>query len=195
METTRPVVPIRDSRNVVSVPIVVAVLMWFATAIASRRFSGDDNWAGPYALFSLLLLLAAATSAGAITAYTSTPKDRSVPRVAAIALAILAVASTIVAWAFVVWSVLLAAAYGALAATGPRQRRDAGWLSAALLAGLAVALVGVWGKLGSPGEYNDYSDAQGWGVTTACALATATLCVLTRHSHRESAVTSGAQQK
>ena len=192
MDATRSVVPDRNNRNLLSGALVVAALLWLATGIASRRFSGGDDWEVPYALFGALLLLAAATSAGAITVYTSKPKDRSVRRVAAIALTIFAVASTIVAWAFVVWAVLLAAAYTALAVTGPRQRRDARWLGAALLAGLAIALVGVLAKLGPPGEYNDYSDAQGWGVTVACALVAAVLGGLAWRSHRERAVTEAA---
>ena len=101
---------------------------------------------------------------------------------------ILAVASTFVAWAFVVWAVLLAAGFAALAATGPRQRRDAGWLSVALLGGLAVALVGLWAELGPPGEYNDYSEAQDWGVTVACVLASAVLGVLALRHRRERSV-------
>ena len=86
------------------------------------------------------------------------------------------------AWAFPVWSVLLAAAFAALAGTGTPQRRHAMWLGAAFLGGLAVAFVGVTAKLGSPGPHNDHSEAQGWGVTVACLLAAAVLAVLVRRS-------------
>lgn len=192
MDTTRSSVPVSANRNALSAALVVATALWFATGIASRLVSGGDDWENAYALFSVLLVIAAATSAGAITVYTSKPKPRSVLRVAAVALAILAVASTIVAWASVVWAVLLAAGFAALAATGPRRRRDACWLSVALLAGLAVALVGLWTKLGPPGEYNDYSEAQEWGVTVACALATVVLGVLARRAHRERADAAAA---
>ena len=81
------------------------------------------------------------------------------------------------AWAFVVWALLLAAGYAALALTSPVFRR-ALWLSGALLAGVAGAFVGVAAKLGSPGSSNDYSDAQDWGMTIACALTAAVLLVL-----------------
>ena len=185
MATTRSVVPVRGNRNLLSAVLLVAALLWLATGIASRTGLAGDDWEVPYAIFSVLLLMVAATSAGAITVYTAKPKDRSVRRVAAVALAILAVASTIISWAFVVWAVLLAAAFAALTTTGTRQCRDAGWLSAALLAGLAVALVGLWAELGDPGEYNDYSDAQSWGVTVACVLASAVLSVLALRNQRE----------
>ena len=35
-------------------------------------------------------------------------------------------------------------------------------------------LVGVTAKLGRPGQHNDYSEAQGWGVTVACGLTAIT---------------------
>lgn len=172
-----------------SAAFVVAAVLWLAAGVATRTSSGADDWEVPYAAFSVLLMAAAAVSAGAIFSYTSKPHDRSVPRLAAVALTVLAVASTVIAWAFVMWAVLLAAGCAALAATGQPKRRDAGWLSMALLAGLAVALVGLWAKLGPPGEYNDYSEAQDWGVTVACVLATGALA---RRSRRASTVTGVA---
>lgn len=91
------------------------------------------------------------------------------------------------AWAFPLWAVLLAAGFAALTATGPPQSRNALWLGAALLVGLAVAVVGVTAKLGRPGSHNDYSEAQSWGTTVACALAAAMLAVRARRSDAGSA--------
>lgn len=186
MVPTGASVPVDADHEMLSPALVVVAALWFATAIASRSFV---DWQVRYALFSVLLLVAAATSAGAIIWYTSTPSSRSLGRVGAVGLVMLAVASTFVAWAFVVWAVLLAAGFASLAATGPRQRRGAGWLSVALLGGLAVAVIGLWAQLGPPGEYNDYSEAQDWGATVACVSVSAVLGMLARRNQRERSVT------
>ena len=142
---------------------MVDAVLWLAAGAASvdRALYSDDKWGGPYALFSVLVLVAAAATTVAIAMYTSKPNARSASRVAAVALAVLATVSTLMAWAFPVWSVLLAAAF---------------------LAGLAIALVGVIAKLGPPGSHNDHSEAQGWGVSIACVLAAAVLAVLVRRN-------------
>ena len=182
MDTAPSTIPAHSTRGGLRLALVVDADLWLAAGAASvnRGLYSDDDWEGPYALFSVLVLAAAAATTLAITMYTSKPNAPSASRVAAGALAVLATASTLIAWAFPVWSVLLAAAFAALAGTGTPQRRHAMWLGAAFLCGLAVALVGVIAKLGPPGSHNDHSEAQGWGVTVACVLAAAVLAVLAR---------------
>ena len=145
--------------------------------LVASRASDADDWEVGYALLSGTLLIASVVTTVVVVRRTATPGRTSLARMAAIILAIVATASTFVAWAFVVWAVLLAAGYAALALTSPVFRR-ALWLSGALLAGVAGAFVGVAAKLGSPGSSNDYSDAQDWGMTIACALTAAVLLVL-----------------
>lgn len=185
MDTTRSTVPIRTYHNALRTALLVDAVLWLATGAASRSrdlYSDGDDWESPYALFSVLLVTAAAVATFAITAYTSKPGPRSASRTAAVALAIVATASTVMAWAFPLWAVLLVAGFAALAATGPPQSRNALWLGAVLLVGLAVAVVGVTAKLGRPGSHNDYSEAQSWGITVACALSAAVLAVRARRS-------------
>jgi hypothetical protein len=185
MNTALATVPDRSHRIALRTALFVDAVLWFATGAAARNrelYGDSENWGGPYALFSVLLLLAAAVATFAITMYTSRPGPPSASRIAAIALAVLATVSTVAAWAFPLWAVLLATGVAALAATGPRHRRNALWLGAALLGGLAVAVVGVTAELGPAGSYNDYSEAQGWGITVACALAAVVLAMLARRS-------------
>jgi hypothetical protein len=80
------------------------------------------------------------------------------------------------------WAVLLAAGFATLAGTGPPQTRNEVWLTAALLAGLLVAIVANTATLGPPGRYNDYSEAQGWGVTVGCALTAVVLTLVARRT-------------
>ena len=56
------------------------------------------------------------------------------------------------AWAFPLWAVLLAAGFAALTATGPPQSRNALWLGAALLVGLAVAMLAVRARRSDAGS-------------------------------------------
>lgn len=192
MDTTHPPGTIRTDRNAERTALLVVAFLWLATGVATRirDMYSDDDWEGPYALFSVLLLLAAASTTVVIAQYTSEQGSRSASRTAAVALAVLGTVSTVMAWAFPLWAVLLAAGYVALAATGPPQRRRAGWLGGALLAGLAVAIFAVTAKLGPAGEYNDYSESQSWGITVACALAAAVLTVLARTSEARDTVRS-----
>lgn len=158
--------------------------------ISLRAMYSDDDWEGAYAMFSVILLLAAASTTFAIVQYTSEQGSRPATRLAAMALAILGTVSTVVAWAFPLWAVLLAAGYVALAATGAPHRRRAGWLGGALLAGLAVAIVALSAELGPAGEHNDYSEGQSWGITVACVLTATVLAVLARTGDARATVRS-----
>jgi len=196
MDTAPSTIPAHSTRSVLRVALVIDAVLWLAAGAASvnRGLYSDDDWEGPYVLFSVLVLVAAAATTLSITMYTSKPNARTASRFAAVALAVLATVSTMVAWAFPVWSVLLAASFAALAGTGTPQRRHAMWLGAAFLAGLAVALVGANARLGPPGSYDDHSEAQGWGVTVACVLAAAVLAVLARRSSGTSIAIRSATQ-
>lgn len=178
MDTTHSHEPARTDRNTVHTALVVAFL-WLVAA-AALLFTNRDDWEWPYAVFSAFLLIASAATTFLVVQHTATAGHTPIPRFAAIALAILATASTVVAWAFVLWAVLLAAGYAALAVTGSPHGRRALWLSGALLAGVGVAFVGVTAKLGPAGDDNNYGQAQGWGIAVACVLAATVLAVLAR---------------
>jgi hypothetical protein len=185
MNTTSPAVAIGAHHGAVRTALVIDAGLWLAVGAASRNrglYSDGDGWEGTYAVFSVLLLIAAAVAALAVTAYTSPPGQPSRSRVAAVVLVILATVSTVVAWAFPLWAVLLAFGFAALAATGPSRTRNASWLGAALLSGLAVAIVGLLAEIGPAGSHNDYPEAQGWGVTVGCVLAAAVLVLLSRRA-------------
>ena len=183
MNTTATTIPNRSDRTELRTPFLVDAVLWLATGGISRLRalnSDGDDWEGPYALFSVFLMMAAAATTITIVMHTSRPGSRRSARFAAIVVAILGAVSTIAAWAFPLWAVLLAVGFVALTVTGSRQARRALWLSGALLTGLAVAIVGLTAKLGPAGRYNDYSEAQGWGITVACGLMAIALAVLAR---------------
>ena len=126
-------------------------------------------------MFSVFLLIASVVTT-VRRSFADTSERRShIGRgaLAPLLLAIVGTASTLVAWAFLMWAVLLAAGLFRARRHRSPQRRRACWLGGALLAGLAVAIIAVNAKIGPAGEYNDYSDAQDWGMTIACALAAA----------------------
>jgi MFS family permease len=183
MDTTHSRMPARTDRNATNPALLVIAFVWLAPGVASRNpglYSDGDGWETPYALFAVALLAASVATTFVIARHTSEPGSPSGRRTAAVALAVLGTVSTVVAWAFPVWAVLLAAGFFALAATGPAHRRRVGWLGGALLAGLALAIVAVNAKLGPADEYNHYSEGQSWGVTVACVLAAAVLVGLAR---------------
>lgn len=164
--------------------LVIASGLWLLAAVAFRLLeSSDDGWVGAYMAFSVVLLAAAAVASLGVTLHTSPPGTPSGPRIAAIAWVVVATASTIVAWAFVLWAVLLALGFAALAASGRPQRRHAAWLSAALLVGVVAAVVAAVAEIGDPGTYGDHSEAQGWGTTLSCVLTGIGCAALARRTH------------
>ena len=193
MNTARKTVPIHSDRRVLRIPFLVSAVLWLAAGGISRRralYADGEDWELPYALFTVFLMMAAAATTLTIVMHTSTSGRRATSRIGAVALAVVGTMSTIVAWALPLWAVLLAAGFAALVATGSPHARNAIWLSGALLAGLAVAIVALTAKIGPPGEYNDYSEAQSWGVTLGCAL---TAIVLVMFARRPSEVHSDAR--
>lgn len=185
MHTARTTVPTHSDRPVLRTAFLVSAVLWLATSGISRLralHSDGDDWEGYYALFGVFLMMAAAATTLTIVMHTSKSGPRSVSRIAAIAVAFLGVLSTVVAWAFPLWAVLLAAGFAALVVTGSPHGRSALRLSGALLAGLAVAIVARTATIGPPGEYNDYSEAQSWGVTVGCALTAIVLVMLARRT-------------
>jgi peptidoglycan/LPS O-acetylase OafA/YrhL len=181
MDITPSLHPRRAERGATSIAFIVVAALWLAVGAASRRrglHADGDDWETPYAIFTVLLMVAAGAALLVVAMHTAQPGERSATRTAAVALAVLAAASTIVAWAFPVWAVLLTAAFAALGATGRRDGRQVGWIGAALMVGLGVAIVGATAKLGAPGESNDYSEAQTWGITVACLLVAGVLGAL-----------------
>ena len=88
---------------------------------------------------------------------------------------------------------LLAAGFAALAWTGAPRRRDAIWLSGGLLIGVAIALIAVTAKIGPPGTYDDYSQAQSWGVTVAALLTGAVFTIGASRAHGATAPAGSPQ--
>lgn len=128
MNTTGAAVPFRSDRAVLRTAFVVDAVLWLATAGVSRLrylYADGEDWELPYAVFSIVLLIAAAATTLTVVRYTSKLNGHRAPRIAAIVLALVGVASTIMAWAFPLWAVLLAAGFAALAATGSRHARGA----------------------------------------------------------------------
>ncbi|MEO6124258.1 MAG: hypothetical protein ABIR32_11160 [Ilumatobacteraceae bacterium] len=89
MDTAAATRPAHSTQRVLRVALAVGAFLWFLVGIAavSGTLYSDDDWETPYALFSVLLLMAAATTTLAITMYTSEPHARSASPTAASVLA------------------------------------------------------------------------------------------------------------
>lgn len=146
----------------------------FGLSAIYREFGTDDEgWRGAYMLYTVLLLLAIV--AALVSVASATGPKRVKGRPLATCLCALAAFSAVIAWAQLLWAVLLACSVATLAANGLRLRREAVMVAAGPLGGLVVSIVGVNVKLGDRGSYGDYPTAQMAGVVIGSLLTAAAL--------------------
>ncbi len=155
---------------------ILAAGSWgvFGLAAIYQEFGTDDEeWRGAYMLYIVLLLLAIV--AALVTVASATGPNGIKRRPLATCLCALAAFSAVIAWAQLLWAVLLALAVATLAASGSQLRREAFVVAAGPLGGLLVSIGGVNLKLGDRGSYGDYPTAQTAGVVFGSLLTAAAL--------------------
>jgi len=142
--------------------------------------TGED-WEIPYAIFGIALLLGTILTVAAVW-IASRAGTRSPVRMVGLGVCVLAVLSTVAAWALPLWMTLSAVGYGLVALAGtPPWRRAVALLSAAQALGLVVLFLGIALEVGRQDEYGDHPVAFGLS-TIATAVASVSALVQLRRS-------------
>lgn len=184
------------SRSAVRTMTLVAGAAWLVVA-GSGLIDGfvdyGDNWAAPYTVFMLALVVAASLSI-AIAAEATRENARPRLRIAGLVVSALgAVACLVGAWALPLWMTLLGAGFALLAAAAePAQRRPLALLAAGQLASIAVLIAGIEAEVGRAGEHGDYPLAGGIAVLVVAAAAIVALLSLTFDRRAVTATPAGA---
>lgn len=156
----------------------LAGLGWLGVVIAGVWDIAGGDW--PYILFSITLMLSAALSVA--TAWWGTREaGRATLRLCGLGVGMLAMASTVVAWASPLWMTSLAIAFAVLACAAPRALRPGlATLAAAQLVGLGATIVAIEAELGPQDSYGDYQAAFGVGLLVTGVGSVLGLGVLAR---------------
>lgn len=164
--------------------LAVALLGWVGVgAYGIWGFSTEqsgDGWQRPYLLFSISLLLAAIFTTAALWACTH-GTERQALRVTGLVVGVVAVASSIAAWAQPLWATLIAVSCILFAVAAPRHLKPGVVvLAASQLVGM-VALVGALeAEIGRRDSYGDYPAAFGIGIAVTAAGAILGIAILAR---------------
>ena len=139
-----------------------------------------DNWETPYAIFSLALLVGTLLTVVALW-IVSRHGEHSLMRMVGLGVCVLAVLSSIVAWALPLWMTLSAVGYGLVAAAGAHPwRRAVALLSAAPVLGMAVLFLAIAAEVGRKDEYGDHPAAFGLATIVTAAATVGALVQLGR---------------
>ncbi len=155
-----------------------AGLGWLGVAIAGVWEMAGGAW--PYLLFAITLMLAAALSV-AVAWSGIRETDRATLRRCGLGIGLLAVASTVVAWALPLWMTLLAITFAVWAVAAPRALRPGlATLAAAQLVGMGATIVAIIAEVGAQDSYGDYPFAFGVGLLVTGNGSALGLAVLAR---------------
>lgn len=140
----------------------------------------DENWHTPYTLLMISLVLAVAFTTAATWGCSHATRRRGI-RNAGLGLGVMAMASSLAAWAVPLWATLLAASCAVFAVVAPRDRRGGVTvLAAAQIVGMAVMLAAIQAEVGRRDSYGDYPAAFGIGKATIAAGSLLGLVTLAR---------------
>ncbi len=176
--------------------LAVATLGWVGVGVygiweISTEEAGD-GWQRPYLLFALSLLLAAIFTIAALWACTHAT-ERQTLRVTGLVVGVVAVASSLVAWAQPLWATLLALSCILFALAAPRHLRPGvAVLAASQLVGMVALIGALEAKVGRRNSYGDYPVAFGLGIVVTAAGAIVGIAILARlidSARRETATT------
>jgi hypothetical protein len=160
----------------------LASLCWLSVGVLGVwDVASDEGGEGSrYVLFSVALLLAAVLTLAAAESGTRAT-ERAALRWCGLGIGVLAVASTLVAWASPLWMTLLAISLAVLAvAAPPGIRAGLATVSAGHVAGIVVTVAGIEAEVGWQDSYGDYPAAAGLGVCAAAAGSVLGMAVLFR---------------
>lgn len=163
--------PTRTPRMLVSLAAVAwTVVGGYGVWEIVAEDSGED-WEAAYAIFSIALSLGTLLTVAAV--WTASRRcERAPMRIVGLGVCVVAVLSTVAAWALPLWMTLSAVGYGLVAAAGaPPWRRAVALLSVAQVLGIAALFLGIAAEVGRQDEYGDHPVAFGIG-TLATAVAT-----------------------
>ena len=160
----------------------LASLCWLGVGIFGVwDVASDEGGEGSrYVLFSIALLLAAVLTLAAAESCTRAT-ERVALRWCGLGIGVLAVASTLVAWASPLWMTLLAISLAVLAvAAPPDMRAGLATVSAAHVVGILVTVAGIEAEVGRQDSYGDYPAAAGLGVCAAAVGSALGMALLFR---------------
>jgi hypothetical protein len=151
----------------------VAALGWLGVgAYGVWEMVGEeagDAWQRPYLFFTIALVLAVGATTTVVRGYLE-PLGHPRLRVVSGGVAMLAVASSMVAWAIPLWATLLTLSCVIVAFDARRHARSGlALLAAAPLVGMAAMFVASAAELGREDSYGDYPAAFGVGNATIAA--------------------------
>ena len=157
----------------------LAVLSWLGVGVFGVWDIASDE-RPRYVLFSITLLLAAVLTLAAAESCTRAT-DRAALRWCGLGVGVIAVASTLVAWAGPLWMTLLAISLAVSAVAAPPDMR-AGLATAAAghVAGIVVTVAAIAAEVGRQDSYGDYPAAAGLGVCAAAAGSALGMALLIR---------------
>jgi hypothetical protein len=179
--SARPAVPIIDRSH--HWLVAASSVMWLLVAAASvyGGLGDDDGWEAAYTVLVLTLTIAAS-----VTAFTvvrrSQPAARAVMWPIGVAVLVVAVLTTLVAWATVFWQASLAVGFVTLAVGTGRPRTPLLALAGAQLAGLAAFVVGNALEIGDVDSYGDHPVAGYVSVVVSSFLTAAVVWLTIRTS-------------
>jgi hypothetical protein len=161
--------------------VAASSLLWLLVAASAlyRGLDDDDEWQAAYAIFSLTLTAAAALI-GFTVARWGRPATRTAVWSVGVAVLVVAVLSTFVAWATVLWQALLAVAFLVLGLGTDRPRAPLFALAAAQVAAVATFVVGDAIGIGTVDSYGDHPLAAGVAVLVGALLTAAAVWLLPR---------------
>jgi hypothetical protein len=176
---------------------LVACALWLCVATSPALWwINTDDWLAfytgsslvllsSYTVYSLVLLSAAAVTAAVSISVSRNALSAPVARLG-VALTVIGVCTTIVAWALPFWMGSIALGYGVLAIGVPKHRRGLASLAVAQLLGLITVVVGTSVGIGTLDEWGDHPVAQSAGLATAALLTIGSLVLLTSDARRSS---------
>ena len=159
-----------------------AVLCWAGVGIfGAWEVAVDASGEGPpYLLFSVTLLLAAGLTFVAAESCTRA-SERAALRWCGLGIGVIAVASTLVAWASPLWMTLIATSLAVLAVTAPPDMRAGlATVAAGHVAGIVVTVASIEAEVGRQDSSGDYPAAAGLGVCVAAAGSALGMALLVR---------------
>jgi hypothetical protein len=174
--------------NVLRRASVLSGCAWVAVAgygIRTVMTDSGDEWSVAYALFTVALLLGAASTI-LIVAVASRQGDRPRLRMAGLVVSGLGCGvALLAAWALPVWMTLFGAGFALVGvAAGPGRGRLLAMLAAAQLLAIPVLIAGIEAEVGRRDEWGDYPAAGGIALVVVGSITVAAIVSLTRDGDR-----------
>ena len=161
---------------------------WLGVAgygISTATTESGDGWEVGYALFTVALLLGAASTV-LIAAAASRQGNRPRLRIAGLVVSGMGCAvAVLAAWALPVWMILLGAGFALVGvAAGSVRARLLAVLAAAQLGAIAVLIAGIEAEVGRRDEWGDYPAAAGIALVVVASITVAAIVALARSADR-----------